>query len=612
MEHGTSLLITVVAAVGFGLLAQILAHRWHIPAIVLLLGLGIALGQNGLGLVRPDEMGSGLGILVKLAVAIILFEGALNLNLKALRQSAREVRNLVTIGVLVSWGATTLIARFVAGLDWSIAVLFGALMTVTGPTVVQPLLRRIAVPRTVKVILSGEAILIDPIGAILAIAVLDVLLAAAHGAANAGEMLWAYFGRLLIGGGVGALGALALSRLMKTRRLIPAELSNLVALACVWVTFGIAEWLQSEAGIMAAVVMGLVVQREAMPGERQLRHFKETLTTLGISILFILLAAQLDLAALWAEGLTGLLAVLMIMFVARPLAVFVSTTGTSLDWRKKAFIAWVGPRGIIAASVASIFAVTLQEAGIPGGERLLALTFMTIILTVTIEGLSARWVARLLGLQSLEGQSAIIVGANRLGCTVARLLQDNGRPVTLVDTNRTSVERARLDGLNAVFGNALEEETLDSLNAAEAATLLAVTSNSEVNVLACQMAHDSFGIERAYPALGNPAKGANPRLLNQTGGKLAFGRFIVPAEWEYSQMPITQVTWRVPPSWPARPLAEINFAAAVLPVVRRRDASTEIVHADQIWQAEDEVIFISSLPEAVVLETLAAAGAKPV
>ena len=596
MNHEINLLITIVAAVGFGLLAQLLAHRWHVPAIVLLLGFGILLGDNVLGIVRSNELGEGLGILVKLAVAIILFEGALNLNLKSLRQSAVEVRNLVTIGVLLSWGITTLITRYVAGFEWRIAILFGSLMTVTGPTVVQPLLRRIVVSRRLKTILEGEAILIDPIGAILAIAVLDVLLATiTHGASGLLEIVWAYFGRIIIGSLVGAVGALGLSRLMKTRNLVPSELSNLVALACVWSTFGLAEWIQSEAGIMAAVAMGLILQNESIPGVRQLRHFKETLTTLGISILFILLAAKLDVSTLWAEGASGLMTVLLIMLVARPFSVFVSTWGSNLNWREKTFIAWVGPRGIIAASVASIFAVTFEDFHLAGGERLLALTFLAIILTVTIQGLSAGRVARLLGLQSLEGQKVLIVGANRLGRTIARILQERGRPTLLLDTNHTSVEQAGLDGLNAVYGNALEDETLENLHAEEVATMLAVTSNSEVNVLACQLAYDAFGIKRAFPALGNPAKGANPKLLTQTGGKLAFGRFLTLTEWEFSEKELVEVSWTVPKSWSPNPLSQLTIPADLLPVIRLHGNNIEMVHAGQIWQSGDSIIFLSTL-----------------
>ena len=176
MEHSTIILITIVASAGFGLLAQVLAHRWRIPAIFLLLVFGILLGKDVIGLERPDELGEGLGILVKMAVAIILFEGALNLNIRSLRLKVKEVRNLVTVGVLVSWGLIALVAHFVAGFEWPLAILFGSLMTVTGPTVIQPLMRRINVPASVKTVLEAEAILIDPIGAILAIAVLDVIL----------------------------------------------------------------------------------------------------------------------------------------------------------------------------------------------------------------------------------------------------------------------------------------------------------------------------------------------------------------------------------------------------------------------------------------------------
>jgi len=605
MEHGTALLITIVAAVVFGLLAQLLAHRWRIPAIVLLLVFGIIMGKDVLGVVHPDELGRGLSILIKLAVAIILFEGALSLNLKSLRHNAAEVRNLVTIGVLVSWVVTTLIAHFIAGFDWRLAILFGALMTVTGPTVIQPLMRRISVTRSVKTVLEAEAILVDPIGAILAIAVLDILLATTtRGPVGLLGMLWVYFGRLLIGGVVGVIGAYGLALLMKAKNLVPSELGNLVALACVWGTFGMAEGLQSEAGIMATVIMGLVTQNAAIPGARQLRHFKEALTTLGISVLFILLAAGLDLSALWQEGISGILAVLLIMLVARPLAVFISTWRTRLTWRQKTFIAWVGPRGIIAASVASIFMLALQESGLDGGERLLALTFLTILMTVSIQGLSAGWVAEALGLRDMGKQKALIVGANNLGCTIAGILTKYDRPVHLVDTNLTSVERALQKGLDAAPGNALEEGVLEELHAEECATFLAVTSNSEVNVLACQLAHDSFGIERAFPALSNPAKGANPTLLKQTGGKLAFGRFITVAHWEKADAEIYELSWQFPSIRTLVSSRDIVLPADVIPILRIRSGSAEIVHAEQTWQPGDTIIILSLHPQSQIQNEL--------
>ena len=605
MEHESQVLITIVAAVGFGLLAQVLAHRWRMPAIVLLLISGILLGPDVLHVIEPHELGEGLEILVKLAVAVILFEGALNLRLKTLRHAVEEVRNLVTIGVIIAWGTTSLIAHFVAGLDWPLAILFGALLTVTGPTVVQPLLKRIHVSKRIKTILEGEAILIDPIGAILAVAVLDVVLQL-YTESDIGifSALWGYFGRLVIGAVVGGLGAFILARLMKIPRLIPPEISNLVALATVWASFGIAESIQSEAGIMSSVAMGLVLQLEAIPGERQLRHFKESLTTLSISVLFVLLAANLSLKSVLAEGIQGVTAILLIMFIARPLSVLISTRGTRLNLREKLFISWVGPRGIVAASVASLFAFTLVRVGVNEGERLLALTFLAIVMTVTIQGLSASFVSRLLGVETLEGKKAIIIGANLTGRMIAKSLKENGRPVALVDTNHTLVNIAIREGFEAIHGNALEDEVLESADIEEAETLVAITTNSEVNMLVSQLAQDHFGIRLAYPSLKNLEKGTNEKLLQKIGGKLAFGRPIDILKWEYTTGKIHAVSWEVPNDWPSKMITEFQFPENLLPALRINGRNTEVVHADQLWAFGDKVVFLTNLSVETAQESL--------
>jgi NhaP-type Na+/H+ or K+/H+ antiporter len=470
-------------------------------------------------------------------------------------------------------------------------------MTVTGPTVVQPLLKRIHVSKRIKTILEGEAILIDPIGAILAVAVLDVVLQlTTNHRVGVLTALWGYFGRLAIGMVVGGAGALLLSRLMKIPRLIPPEISNLVALAMVWASFGIAESIQSEAGIMSSVAMGLVLQREAVPGERQLRHFKESLTTLSISTLFVLLAANLSLLTVLSEGYRGLLTVGLIMFVARPISVFVATLATNLSWKEKLFISWIGPRGIVAASVASLFAFTLVGAGVEEGQRLLALTFLAIMTTVTIQGLTASRVSRLLGVHTLEGRKAIIVGANPLARAIAKAIKENGRPIALVDTNQMMVELAQQEGLEAFHGNALEEELLEQTDIDEAETLLAVTANSEVNVLVAQMAHDNFGIRRAYPSIKNPERGANLKLLKRTGGKLAFGRPIDILAWEYANGQIDRIETAVHANWNDKMVSALEFPEEVLPILRIRGNSTEIVHADQVWQIGDRVIFLTNAP----------------
>lgn len=596
--HGDAVLLTIVWATGAGLLAQLLAHRLRIPAIVPLLGTGVLLGPSVLDVIQPGVLGPGLPVIVKLAVAIILFDGALNLRLGDLRRAMAEVRNLVTVGVVITWAGAILAGRFLAQLSWPVAIVFGALVTVTGPTVVQPLLKRVPLPRRLRTILEGEAILIDPVGAVLAVAVVDIVL----GMTDVHPIgifsgAWGYIGRLLIGLGVGAAGGFALSLLLKRPRLVPAELANLVALAGVWVVFGIAEAALSESGIMAAVAMGLALQRTAVPHERRLRLFKEQLTVLGISLLFVLLAANLPLDVLRAEGWRGVATVFALMLIVRPINVVLSLRKSPLPWREKLFIAWIAPRGIVAASVASLFALALTDAGFSEGPRLLAITFLTIGLTVTLQGLTAAPLARLLGLQSLEGRRAIVVGAGPLGRGLVDVLRQHGRPVLLIDRNKALIADAQVSGVDAVEGNALDEMTLAAVGAEEAETLVAVTTNSEVNALAAHLAHDAFGIGRAYPALGHPSRGAGTGLIDRVGGNLAFGQPIDVRAWEYDleHGGARLLTYAIPVDWSSGPLRAMSLPDGLVPIARVRAGSVEVSHAEQVWQRGDEVTFLSRL-----------------
>ena len=593
-------LLTIIWATTGGLVAQLVAHRLRIPAIVPLLLCGVVLGPSVLGVVHPETLGAGLPVIVKLAVAIILFDGALNLRLVDLRRAIAEVRNLVTGGVVITWVGATLAARFIARLSWPVAIVFGAIVTVTGPTVVQPLLRRVPLPRRLKTILEGEAILIDPVGAVLAVAVVEIVLGVA-GVRPIGvlEGAWGSLGRLVIGFGVGIAGAVLLSWLLKRPRIVPAELANLVSLAGAWAAFGAAEAIQSESGITAVVAMGLALQRGAVPEERRLRRFKEQLTVLGISLIFVLLAAALPLEVLRAEGWRGVLTVVALMFVVRPADIAIVLRRSTLPFREKLFAAWIAPRGIVAASVASLFALELAEAGFAEGPRLLALIFLTIAITVTLQGLTAAPIARLLRLGSLEGKRAIIVGAGALGRTLADVLRRGGRPVVIIDRNESLVARAQADGLEAVEGNALDETTLEQARAEEAETFIAVTTNSEVNALAAHLAHDVFGIARAYPALADPSRGADMRLVDRVGGRLAFGQPVDVRAWDYDleRGGARAITHPVPPAWAGAPGRRPPLPDGVLPIAVIRSGSAEIVHAGQGWQRGDEVVFLSRLPE---------------
>ena len=600
--HGTEAgLLTIAWAAGAGAVAQVLGARIRVPAIVLLLLTGVALGPSGLGVVQPAAIGAGLPVIVKLTVAIVLFDGALNLRVGDLRQAASEVRNLVTLGVPVTWLGATLAAHLVAGLSWAVAIVFGALVTVTGPTVVQPLLKRVELPRRVKATLEGEAILADPVGALLAVALVDVVLGVA-GIRPIGWLggAWAYVGRLLIGLVVGVGGGWVLSRLLRSKRLVPGDLANLVALAAVWAVFAAAEALQSEAGIMAAVAMGLTVQRGAIPEERRLRRFKEQITLLGIGLLFILLAASLPVAALRAEGWRGVLTVAALMVVVRPAVAAAALRHSQLTRRERLFVAWLAPRGIVAASVASIFSLALADAGFREGPRLLAITFLTVAMTVTLQGLTAAPLARLLGLQSMAGRRAVVVGAGPLGRAVAAVLRDHGRPVVVVDRNTALVEEARALGFDAVEGNALDEATLEQAGAEEAETFVAVTTNSEVNALAAHLAHDAFGVARAYPALDQPHRGASARLLERVGGRLAFGQPVDVRLWdhllEHGEATVVRLT--IGDRWGTLTPSRLARPDALLPVALVRGDSVEITTPEQTWRRSDDVVFVSRVSAA--------------
>jgi voltage-gated potassium channel Kch len=402
----------------------------------------------------------------------------------------------------------------------------------------------------------------------------------------------------------------ALSWVLRRRTLVPPDLVNLVSLAAVWGVFAAAEWVQSEAGISAAVAMGLAVQRRAVPEERRLRQFKEQLTVLGISILFVLLAADLPLHIVRAEGWRGVRTVAALMLVVRPLHGLASLRGSAMPWRERLFVMWIAPRGIGAASVASLFAVVLEEAGISEGSRILAITFLTIALTVTVQGITAGLVARLLGLRNPSHGGAIVIGGGPLARGVAEMLRGAGRPVTLVDRNTALVADARAAGLDAREGNALDEDVLAEAGAEEATTVVAVTPNSEVNALATHLAHDACGVEHAYPVLAHASLGAGPELLHRVGGRIAFGRAVDVRAWDVSLDEGTArfVRHTVPADGgTTRPT---DLPSEVVAVGRVRGGVAEVVTADATWRGGDELVQLSRLPESATARVMELAGAR--
>ncbi|MFQ5666352.1 MAG: cation:proton antiporter [Candidatus Binatia bacterium] len=495
-------------ALALGMLAQTIAARFAIPSIVILLVIGVAVGPDGWGLLDPAVFGSASAELVTLAVTVILFEGGLALRREELRRQQRSLTLLLTLGAAISMISGTWAARVLLGMPWSIAALYGALMIVTGPTVVTPLLSRLTMDRTVRELLISEGVLIDPVGAIVAIVAAEYVL----GRSLAWETGWLVFVRLGVGAVIGAAAGLALAFVLR-RHWVPDSLRNPTVLGAVLLAAALASRLSSEAGLMAAVTQGVVMANAGLPELGRLRQFKEELTVLLLSFIFILLAADLSVSAVRELGWRALLVVGVLIWVARPLSVFLCTVGSGLTTRQRLFIAWICPRGIVAASVAGLFGILLNDAQVSGGEQLEALVFVTVGCTVALQGLTARPIARLLGVDVPSLRGTIIVGADAFGRLLGRLLLALGRQVVLVDLSFQHCRAARAEGLSVYNGDALSVENLEEAGARYADTVVAVTRNQELNTLVGQRVRDNFRVERVLAVSDMPGTDATSQAF---------------------------------------------------------------------------------------------------
>ena len=432
------LLTTLAGILVLGIGAQWLAWRLRIPSILLLLGSGFVVGP-GLGWIDPDRVfGSLLLPVVSLSVGLILFEGGLSLRFRELRKTWGSLVGLLTVGVLVTWGLSAVAAAQILGMPSSLALLSGAILVVTGPTVIGPLLRHIRPTGRVGPVAKWEGIVIDPIGATLAVLVyegLDAIRRAEYGSATL-NVLEGLGITLLAGGLVGAFCAGVLVFCLR-RFWIPDYLQNPVALMLVVIALTAANALHREAGLLAVTVMGVILANQRVVPMDRISEFKESLTILLISALFILLSARVRVEDLTALGWRGLVFALVMLLVVRPLAVWAATIGSQLTRAERLFLAWFAPRGIVAASVASVFALRLGDSG----AVLVPATFLVIVATVAVYGLTAGPLARRLGLTPGDPQGLLIAGANGFARALASVLQREGFRVVLVDT-RSSRENA--------------------------------------------------------------------------------------------------------------------------------------------------------------------------
>src|SRR6056297_282294 len=504
----TQLLLLVAGVIAIGVIAQLLASRLQVPSIIFYIAAGLVLGEPGLELLTAETFGSGLQTIVGIAVAIIVFEGAFHLKIERIKEAPQAAVRLVTIGALIALAGTAVVVKYAFGVPWNLSLTIGALLVATGPTVVTPILDVVPVRDRVAAALETEGIVNDVTAAILAI----VFFKTVNPEAVAEGFLNAFFRRLGTGLLVGIIVAAILYYLIQKVDLSPDSAprnARLLVLAGALVAYAVANWQATEAGVAAVAVAGFLLGNADIPYESDIEDFKGDITLLVLSFVFIALAALLEVDVLLQLGLPGLAVVAVIALVLRPILVFISTMGNRFTREERVFMSFVGPRGIIPASVATLFAVELriaaEEVNNPVlAERasiLLGVVFLTILLTAVFEGGLARFIAEKLDVIPMR---VIIVGGGQVGRALATRLEDRGENVVIIERDEQVVERARNAGYTVKQGDGTDTEMLRSAGAENAKTVVAATGDDDANLLVAQLASSKFGVERIIARANNP------------------------------------------------------------------------------------------------------------
>jgi NhaP-type Na+/H+ or K+/H+ antiporter len=490
-----------------GILAQWVAWRFKIPAILPLILIGLLVGPIAAEYLSADSTkwiepvwngeeglfpGESLFYFVSLAISIILFEGGLTLRMREIKNVGPVITKLITLGSLVTFFGAAIAVHFIFYLSWELSFLFSALIIVTGPTVITPILRNIPLKKDVSAVLKWEGILIDPIGALVAVLVYEFISVDAGGEFTKTALI--EFGKIvLFGTTFGFTFAHALNFTIN-KKWVPHYLMNVFALAAVLGVFVLSDTFAHESGLLAVVVMGMVLGNSNSPYLKELLYFKESLSVLLISILFILLAANInmeDLMLIYNWNTAILFAI--VVFVLRPIGIFLSTYNSSLKLNEKFFISWVGPRGIVAAGIASLFGLKLADKGVVGAEYITPLVFMVVLGTVLLNATTARLFAKLVGVFLVKSNGILIIGASKVSRLLGNYLESNGRHVVLIDSNQTNIKKAKDLGLEALNTNIYSDSLMDNIELNDVGYLMALTANSDINKFAINKFGEQFG-----------------------------------------------------------------------------------------------------------------------
>ncbi|SFP39193.1 sodium/proton antiporter, CPA1 family [Nitrosomonas cryotolerans] len=493
MPH-TELVIALVLLIA--MLCQWTAWRVRLPAILFLLIVGLVAGPIS-GWLNPDLLlGELLMPMVSLSVAIILFEGSLTLNLHEIRDVSKVVQRMITVGALATWVIVALATRFILDFSWQVSALFGAIMIVTGPTVIVPMLRSVRPNSKISNILRWEGIAIDPIGALMAVLAYEFILASLEHQVIL-HVLGVFLETVLVGGISGIVAGYVLGRLL-TKSWIPDYLQNMATLSMVLASFSIANATQHESGLITVTVMGMWLANRREVDIHPILNFKEHLSLLLISILFILLAARIDLEQLTEIGWQALLLLLVLQFIARPVKIWISTVGLDVSWPERGLLAWIAPRGIVAAAIAAIFADKLVAAGYEDAALLVPLTFSMIIGTVVLQSSTARLLAVWLGVAEPPPRGYLLIGANAFSIALAKELNNLEIRCVLADPSWDSVREARMAGLETYYGNPVSDHADLHLDLSGIRGVLALSRLRYINVIAAVHFRADFGADKIF------------------------------------------------------------------------------------------------------------------
>lgn len=494
MEIPDLLMLGLIGMLGFA--CQILAWRIKVPAILFLLLTGIILGPVT-GLFDPDALfGDFLFSFISLCVAVILFEGSLTLKRSELKGIGSTVRNMVTYGAFINAAITTIAVHYITSLSWSISALFGAIMVVTGPTVIMPILQSVRPNLMISRTLRWEGIIIDPLGALFAVLIFEWIVAQQTGS-DWLHVLAVFSQTIFIGTLFGILAGYCLGLLLR-HHLIPKYLQNFAALAFVTGAFSLSNTLMHESGLLAVTIMGIWLVNMRGVNTKDILSFKESLTLMFVSALFIILSARVDLNALYAIGWGAVGVFLVVQFVSRPVKVFVSTIGSKFTFKERVFLSWVGPRGIVAAAVSVVFAIKLEQLNMENAELLVPLAFSVIIGTVLLQGLTARPLAKLLGVESPENKGVLIIGANPVSIVVAEALNKIGLKTLLCDSHWEDISAARMKGLDTYYGNPVSDHAEMNLELNGFKTMLGLSRHSATNNTTALRFKEDFGVKNVF------------------------------------------------------------------------------------------------------------------